>query len=120
MSRLYKDYLKLKEENNEKCYIFKSGIFFILLDEDAKYFNEVFSFKLTNLNANVVKCGFPVKSKDKYFKLMKSLNIDYELIDYSIANISIINTIKQLDIDNISKEEALDILKSIYHRAHNE
>lgn len=120
MSKLYKDYLRLKEKNKKTYYIFKSGVFYILLDEDAKYFNEVFSFKLTNFNDKVVKCGFPVSSKDKYFKLMKSLNIDYEIIDYSLSNISIINFIKKIDIDKLTKNEALDLIKELHKKVTDE
>lgn len=120
MSRLYNDYLKLKDKNKDKYYVFKSGIFYILLADDAKYFSEVFSFKLTKLNDNVVKCGFPVKSKEKYFKLMKSLNIDYEIIDYSLSNISIINFIKKIDIDKLTKNEALDLIKELHKKVTDE
>lgn len=120
MSRLYNDYLKLKDKNKDKYYVFKSGIFYILLADDAKYFSEVFSFKLTKLNDNVVKCGFPVKSKEKYFKLMKSLNIEYEIIDYSLLNINVTNFIKNIDIYNITKEEAFKLIQELYNKVNNE
>lgn len=120
MSRLYNDYLKLKDKNKDKYYVFKSGIFYILLADDAEYFSDVFSFKLTKLNDNVVKCGFPVKSKEKYFKLMKSLNIEYEIIDYSLLNINVTNFIKNIDINNITKEEAFKLIQELYNKVNNE
>ena len=36
MSKLYKSYEKLKEKAPGKIYIFKSGMFYICLEEDAK------------------------------------------------------------------------------------
>ena len=36
MSKLYKKFLELKRSNNNKVYLFKSGIFYIALAEDAE------------------------------------------------------------------------------------
>ena len=35
MSKLYNNYLALKKENESTLFLFKSGIFYIFLDEDA-------------------------------------------------------------------------------------
>ena len=55
MSKLYVEYLKLKNKDINKVYLFKSGIFYIALEEDAKKLSELFDFKLTNLNESVIK-----------------------------------------------------------------
>ena len=69
MSKLYDIYSSLKsnESNSDKTlYLFKSGIFFILIDEDAKIATKILNLKITFLTENVVKCGFPVSSLKKY------------------------------------------------------
>ena len=61
MSKLFEKYLELKRSNKSRVYLIKSGIFYIALQEDAKTISELFDFKITNLNDEVVKCGFPEK-----------------------------------------------------------
>ena len=70
MSKLYNEYLKRKKIDNNKYYLFKSGLFYIFIDEDAKYISNITLLKLTNLNNNVVKCGFPSNSLDKYLDFL--------------------------------------------------
>ena len=58
MSKLYEKYLVLKQRETNKLYLFKSGIFYLFLDDDAKKVSSLLNLKLTNLNKNVV---FPLK-----------------------------------------------------------
>ncbi len=81
MSKLYSEYTKLKCSNKDKLYLFKNGIFYIALQDDAKKLSQIFDFKITNLNENVVKCGFPLKRLDHYINLLKQNEIDFEIID---------------------------------------
>ena len=66
MSKLYKSYEKLKEKAPGKIYIFKSGMFYICLEEDAKKISEIFGFKVTKLNENIIKAGFPTSRLNYY------------------------------------------------------
>ena len=53
MSKIYEKYLKLKSSSNyEKntLYLFKSGIFFIFIDNDAKLASNLLNLKLVKLN----------------------------------------------------------------------
>ena len=59
MSKLYKSYKNLKQNNPNKIYLFKSGMFYISLQEDAEKLSDIFGFKITNLNEEVTKVGFP-------------------------------------------------------------
>lgn len=59
MSKLYNLYKKCKNNDAVKTYIFKSGIFYIALEEDAVFLSELLGFKLTNFTESVMKCGFP-------------------------------------------------------------
>ena len=44
MSKLFDVYKRLKKEDSETLYLFKSGIFYIFLDEDAKTINKFYNF----------------------------------------------------------------------------
>ena len=49
MSKLYDKYLFLKDNEpnpDSTLFLFKSGIFFIFLDSDAKIASNIFNFKL--------------------------------------------------------------------------
>lgn len=125
MSKLYNQYVKLKSETKDKIYLFKSGIFYICLDDDAQKLSEIFSFKVTHLNESVVKCGFPVKRLGYYLKLLEQMNIDFEIIDNEIIidnyedyldNCIVKNTISQisnLKMEEISYKQAFEILLEI-------
>lgn len=81
MSTLHNRYLQLKQENRDVYYLFKYGIFYIFLDDDAKDISKLFNFKLTNLNASVVKCGFPASQLNKYLAYFRGSNISVEIIE---------------------------------------
>lgn len=83
MSKLYQKYVALKVQNSKQLYLFKSGIFYIFLDEDAKLMSSRLNLKLTNLNSVVVKCGFPASQLDKYIELINKTNFPFKIIDLS-------------------------------------
>ena len=126
MSKLYEEYLKLKKDNNDVIYLFKSGIFYIALENDARTLNEKLGFKLTNLNENVVKCGFPQQKLDTYINIIKNLEFNVEIIDSKyekIGNYSdylnnnklkdVITRILNTDMDNISFRDSFYFLEKI-------
>ena len=132
MSKLYKKYLELKISNNNKVYLFKSGIFYIALQEDAKTISELFDFKITNLNDEVVKCGFPEKKLQYYSGLLTQNNVDFEVVDLKYGKIenfsdyinnskvkNIISTLTEIDINGISFKEAFNILEKLCDEAKN-
>ena len=123
MSKLYNHYLKLKEQARENFYLFKSGIFYIFIDEDAKVMSEVLDLKLTLLNDHIVKCGFPTSALSKYVFRLENQNIPYKIIETNLKEIhsvdeyvektealQIIKMIQDLDLNNTSPIEALNIL----------
>lgn len=131
MSKLYSIYLSEKEKNNS-ILLFKSGIFYLALDKDAIFLSNTFGFKLTNLNNNIKKCGFPCNSLDKYLNLFKSYNLSINIIDlenytkYSLKDfecnkntIELLYLIKNIDIDCLSISEAYNLLENIKEKANN-
>lgn len=130
MSKLYEKFLELKKSNNNKVYLFKSGIFYIALAEDAENISNLFNFKITNLNDEVIKCGFPEKKLEYYSALLSQNNIDFEVVDLKynkVENFSdylnnlkfknIINTLIDLDINSISFRDAFNILEKLCEEA---
>lgn len=113
MSKLYTKYLEKKNINKDKYYLFECGMFYIFIDDDAYKISKYVSFKITRLNENIVKCGFPKNSIDKYMEIFNNLELDIEIVnnnDKDGVNNKIIKMIKDIDIDNISPLKAIEIL----------
>ena len=123
MGKLYTKYKSLKGKDTSMLYLFRSGIFYIGLDEDAKKLNETLGLKLTNFDGNTVKCGFPSNSLETYLTKLQDSNINFRLIDNSFDTIEspeaylnsmnikkIIETLKNIDMDSTSPKEAYDVL----------
>ena len=130
MSKMYKRYLELKQENKAKIYLFKSGIFNIFLDDDAKLMSNILNLRLTNLNENVLKCGFPVNNLSKYLNIIKNSGHEVNIIDNLadkplssknyLLNSSINNLIEKLVSTNsneLSIKEAYCLIDSLVTEA---
>ena len=119
-------YVFLKMNNPNKYFVFKSGIFYIFLDEDAKLMSKILGLKLGALNADIVKCGFPEKSLDKYMSILNDFNYDVEIVnnpkpssinyknyfDNSKLN-GLINDFLNIDIDSLSISESYNLLHKL-------
>ncbi len=123
MSKLYNKYLLLKSCDASKYYLFKSGIFYIFLDEDARKISSLLGLKLTNLNENIVKCGFPSSKLSKYIELLNNTNILFQIVDenlnavtyeeqylHNVYATNVLNSIMKLDINKTSPIDALNLL----------
>ena len=130
MSKIYQKYLSLKNSKNytsHTMYLFKSGIFFIFIDEDAKIMSQILGLKLGKLNEEIVKCGFPIHSLEKYMQLLSSTPYHIEIVstDSSASSFSpqsylqnesiqqMIHKILQTNIENLSISESYDFLYEI-------
>ena len=132
MSKLYSIYLNEKKENLETILLFKSGIFYIALDEDATFLSKTFNFKLTDLNNSTKKCGFPCNSFDKYSNLFKSHNLNIKIIDLSKDtsyklneyqqnkhSAEIFDLIKKTDINSLSVSDAYKLIETLKEKVNN-
>ena len=128
MSKLYSKYLEQKALNPDILYLFKSGIFYMALNEDANRLSDALSLRVTNITDKIYKCCFPVSKSDFYFKTLESLNIDYKIIDPSqnvVLNYaeykdnekfnSIITNLIKLDLNKTSFQDAYIILTNTIH-----
>ena len=112
MSKLYNRYKNLKLKGDD-VYLFKVGIFYISLDDDARLISKVLDLKCVPLNENITKCGFPIGSLDKYIKLLKENKIKYKIIDKLDNKEDIdkyLNKIKKIDVDNLTGFKAIQII----------
>ena len=124
MSKLINMYKKLKEPDAETLYLFKSGIFYIFLAEDAQKISRLFSLKLTPLNNDVLKCGFPLSSINKYSIKFRENNIRVKIIEdniiFSESNffkeqkyLQLIGILQNIDIDSLSVSEAYKVIETL-------
>lgn len=131
MSKLIKKLEELKKHDASSIYIFRVGIFYNILNEDAKILNEKLGLKLTSLSPEIVKCGFPISSLDKYTKKFDELQLKYKVIDDLPNNTNIedytnnievkkiLNKIKNLDMNNTTFQQAFNILLDIQNKLKN-
>ncbi len=128
MSKLYSKYLEQKALNPNELYLFKSGIFYMALNEDANRLSDALSLKVTNITDKLYKCCFPVSKSDYYFKTLESLSINYKIIDPSqnvVLNYAeykdnekfngIIANLLKLDLNKTSFQDAYIILTNTIH-----
>ncbi len=126
MGKLYSKYVQLKKENSDILYAFKSGVFYLFVDADAKIISPLLNLKLTKLNDTILKCGFPVSAQDKYFQLLNQIpykvNIieDLNKVSSSTNELDIDSSIKdlvlklqQVNIDTLSLKDSYFFLKNI-------
>jgi DNA mismatch repair ATPase MutS len=127
VSKLLNQFNELKKQDASSIYIFRVGIFYNILNEDAHTLNEKLGLKLTSLSPEITKCGFPISSLDKYTQKLDKMQIKYSIIDnltdITITDYSnniefkkIINKIKSIDIDNTNPIDALNILNDLKNK----
>lgn len=128
MSKLINKLIELKKHDASSIYIFRVGIFYNILNEDAKVLNEKLGLKLTSLSPEIIKCGFPISSLDKYTKKLDELQLKYKVIDDLPKNTNIedytnnieikkiLKKIKDLDMNNTTFQQSFNILLDIQNK----
>ena len=132
MSKLFTMYQNLKSENSSDLYLFKSGMFYIFLDDDARKINELLGLKLTNLTSSVQKRGFPQNSLHQYLKLLNYLPYSIKIIDgssmtkYNVSEyildqncFNILSKLSSVDINSLSVKEAFDFISNLKSESQN-
>lgn len=125
MSKLLKQYNELKKKDDGKVYIFKVGIFYNILNEDARLVSNAIGLKLTDLSPEIIKCGFPISQIEKYSLLLSNKNIPFEIVSNQTSSSqvtsydNIIKKIINVDLDNTTCKEAFDLLYNIQQNLKN-
>lgn len=109
-------YRECKNKDDTKCYLFKSGVFYYFLDDDARYFSDKYGFKLTGFGESV-KWGFPIKPLEKYLFLFQNEKIE---VVKEFDSSGLINKIRGLNLDDLSPSEAFVFLKELKEEIYNE
>lgn len=130
MGKLLDIYNNLKNTDSSSLYLFKSGMFYIFLDEDAKKASVLLNLKLTHFTPEILKCGFPINTLDKYLNLLNNMNYDVKIIDtakctiYNITEYAndiktdkLLQMISSINIDTLSISEAYSFIENINHEA---
>lgn len=131
MSKLLTTYTNLKKQDNETFYLFKIGLFYNFINEDASIMSNLLHLKITNLSSAIIKCGFPNNSFDKYMKVLLSLPYKIKIIDslenntlFELKNFETNKKIKEfifkiseIDVNNISITEAYSLLEDLQEEA---
>lgn len=119
MSKLLNQYNEFKKNDASSIYLFRIGIFYNILNEDAKIINEKLGLKITDLGPSIFKCGFPVSQLDKYIILLNKMKIKYKIID-NLPNSNINDYMKNIEIKKIiTKIENLDMNNTTFQQAFN-
>jgi len=112
MSQIYEKYVALKEKDKNKMYLFRSGNFYIFLEEDADKINEYVVLKKTRFCKEAMKCGFPASSLEAYLRIFKNHALKVEVIEKEgISYEEILAFLRKLDLDHTTPIRALNILK---------
>ena len=112
MSKLEKAYECLKRKDGKYLYLFKVGNFYIFLGDDANFINNYMVLKLTKFSNKYQKCGFPVSKVEDYKRIFNNLKLNVNIIDNYNEN-NTLEYLKNVDIDKLNKEQAINLLKDI-------
>ncbi len=120
MSKIYEKYLALKESDPDKLYLFRCGNFYIFLADDADFINNYVVLKRTKFSKEVMKCGFPVGSKEEYLKVFEHQNLKIEVIENPLLPVEIserekfvVNYLKNIEINMLTPIDAINKLKEL-------
>ena len=119
-SKLIQQYQNLKKQDASSIYLFRVGIFYNILNEDAKVVNEKLGLKITDLGPNIFKCGFPIKQLEKYKTLMEQKELKFKIIDNLPNSTSVNDYMNNIEIKQIlNKIYSLDLNNTTFHDAFN-
>lgn len=130
MSKLLRQYEDLKKQNPDVIYLFRVGIFYNILNNDAQILHEKIGLKITDLGPNIFKCGFPISQINKYVSLFDKMDLKYKIIDNLpnqntndyINNIElkkIVKSILEIDFNQTTFQQAFNKLLDIQQKLKN-
>lgn len=94
----------LQKKNNNKIVLVNSGHFYIARGKDAVLLHEILNLKVSCMEAEICKIGFPINSLEKYTKLIEEEQYSYIVYNYD-NKIGKLNIIKQFQRKNINTRE---------------
>jgi len=80
--KVIRAYTDNKLENENTIYFFKSGSFYVALNDDVLLLKRKgWELKVTALSNYDIKVAFPISSKEKYEKMLQQDSLTYKFID---------------------------------------
>lgn len=120
MSKLLKQYNELKKDDASSIYVFRVGVFYNILNEDARILNEKIGLKITSLSPEIVKCGFPISSLEKYTKKFDNLQLKYKIINDLPQNTNIVDYTNNIEVKKILKKVTeIDMNNTTFQQSFN-
>lgn len=122
MSKIYNEYLKLKQDNPDKLYLFHNGKFYIFISEDADTINQYVVLKQTKFTNEVNKCGFPDVKLEDYMRVFHNHKLDIQIVETKEIEeiikkneipkkyIKLEQKLKNIDINTLTPLEAINFL----------
>ena len=102
MSKIIDKYNYLKSKDKSKLYLFKSGKFYIFIDDDCSVINEYVPLKKVLLSNNIYKCGFPDSALSEYLRVFNNHKLNVEIVsdlEFTCSQDDVFNKIKSIDIN---------------------
>ena len=132
MSKIHNLYLSMKQLDKDTLLLFKSGIFYIFISDDARIVSQILNLKLVPLNSEIFKCGFPLNSLNKNLSILRRYDFKVKIIDvnsntqftpneflYNSETNSLLTELSQINIDTLSIKEAYSKLEEFSLKANN-
>ena len=94
----------LQEKEKNKIVLVNAGAFYIARGRDAIFLHEEIGLKLSCLEKEICKVGFPATALEKYIKLLEEKNIAYIVYKYK-ENETKLEIIKQHEGKYHNKKE---------------
>lgn len=94
----------LQKKNKNKIVLVNAGHFYIARGKDAVLLHEILNLKVSCMEAEICKVGFPISSLDKYTQLIEEEQYSYIVYNYD-NKIGKLKVIKQFQGKNINTRE---------------
>lgn len=76
----------IKKKEKEKIVFVQCGHFYLAIEEDAVFLNEMLGLKCTCFKNQICKVGMPINSIKKYLEVLDKLGYAYVVYDYDRDN----------------------------------
>lgn len=83
----YKLFNDVFEDNINKICIFEMGAFYVIINRQAEYIEELLGLKKVCFAEGICKVGFPVDSLSKYMKKLQALGISFVVLEACNMNV---------------------------------
>lgn len=107
MGKIYNKYMELKNEHagSKEILLFKSGMFYIMIEEDAMISSKISGLKIIKFGKTGIKTGFPIESLNKFKGILDNVDNSYSFFLVEEENIE--------KGDNNSEFNAYDKLEKV-------